>query len=64
LASDGVFELPPKRTHRARREQLGQQLAEANSMDQLVNALGLNEGTPLSDDVALLLLHREEAPCP
>jgi serine phosphatase RsbU (regulator of sigma subunit) len=64
LASDGVFELPPKRTHRQRREQLGQQLAEAYSMSQLVRALGLNEGTPLSDDIALLLLQREEKPCP
>jgi len=64
LASDGVFELPPKRTHRERREQLGEQLAKADSMDQLVSTLGLNEGTPLSDDVALLLLQREEAPCP
>jgi len=64
LASDGVFELPPKRTNRVRREQLGQQLAEAYSMSQLVRALGLNERTPLSDDIALLLLQREEKPCP
>jgi len=64
LASDGVFELPPKRTHRLRREQLGQQLAEAHSMDHLVTALGLGEGTPVRDDVALLLLQREEKPCP
>src|SRR6478735_7256709 len=62
LASDGVFELPPKRAHRARREQLGQQLAEAYSMSQLVRALGLDERTPLSDDIALLLLQREENP--
>ncbi|MEI9938400.1 MAG: response regulator [Pseudomonadota bacterium] len=64
LVSDGVFELPPKRSHRQRREQLGHQLAQADSMDQLVLALGLNERTPLSDDVALLLLQREETPCP
>jgi serine phosphatase RsbU (regulator of sigma subunit) len=64
LASDGVFELPPKRTHRQRREQLAHQLAQANSMDQLVRALGLEEGTRLSDDVALLLIQREENPCP
>ena len=64
LVSDGVFELPPKRTHRQRREQLAQQLAEASSMDQLVTALGLSERTPLSDDIALLLLQREERPCP
>jgi phosphoserine phosphatase RsbU/P len=62
LASDGVLELPPKRTHRQKREQLGQQLAQSDSMDQLVRALGLGEGTPLSDDVALLLLQREEKP--
>jgi len=59
-----VLELPPKRTHRQRREQLGQQLAEATSMDQLVTALGLNEPAALSDDIALLLLQREEKPCP
>ena len=64
LASDGVFELPPKRSHRERRERLGQQLAQADSMDQLVLALGLNERTPLTDDVALLLLKREEKTCP
>jgi FixJ family two-component response regulator len=63
LVSDGVFELPPKRTHRMRREELGQQLAQAESMDQLVLALGLSERTPLSDDVALLLVEREESPC-
>jgi len=64
LVSDGVFELPPKRRHRERRDQLGQELAQADSMDQLVLALGLSESTPLSDDVALLLLKREEEPCP
>ena len=63
LVSDGVFELPPKRPLRARREALGQQLAQAESMDQLVHALGLSERTPLSDDVALLLVQREESPC-
>ncbi len=62
LVSDGVFELPPKRTHRQRSEQLAQQLAQIDSMDQLVTALGLTEGTPLSDDVALLLLKREGNP--
>jgi len=62
LVSDGVFELPPKRSHRQRREQLGQQLSEAHSMNQLVRALGLDEQTPLSDDIALLLLQREEMP--
>ena len=62
LVSDGVFELPPKRTHRERREQLGQQLAEAYSMSQLVRALNLSERTPLSDDIALLLIQREENP--
>jgi serine phosphatase RsbU (regulator of sigma subunit) len=64
LVSDGVFELPPKRTHRERREQLGQQLAKSKSMDELVTALGLSERTPITDDIALLLLQREEEPCP
>ena len=63
LLSDGVFELAPKRTHRQRREQLRQQLSEAHSMSQLVRALDLDERTPLSDDIALLLLHREEKSC-
>jgi phosphoserine phosphatase RsbU/P len=62
LVSDGVFELPPKRTHRERREQLGQQLAKASSMDHLVTALGLSERTERSDDIALLMLEREEKP--
>jgi phosphoserine phosphatase RsbU/P len=62
LVSDGVFELPPKRTHRQRREQLGQQLSKVSSMDQLVTALGLGEGAERSDDIALLLLQREEEP--
>ncbi|HKO53214.1 MAG TPA: response regulator [Polyangiaceae bacterium] len=64
LVSDGVFELPPKRSHRERREQLGRQLAQADSMAPLVLALSLSERTPLSDDIALLLLTREEKPCP
>jgi len=63
LVSDGVLELPPKRSHRQRREQLGQLLSQNRGMDQLVASLGLNERTPLSDDVALLLVHREEKPC-
>jgi serine phosphatase RsbU (regulator of sigma subunit) len=64
LASDGVLELPPKRTHRERREQLVQQVAQSNSMDELVSNLALGERTPLRDDIALLLLHREKSPCP
>ena len=62
LASDGVFELPPKRSHRQRREQLAEHLAQSHSMDELVSALNLSERTPLSDDVALLLLKREDKP--
>jgi len=63
LVSDGVLELPPKRSHRQRREQLGQMLSQARGMDQLVASLGLSDRTPLSDDIALLLVHREEKPC-
>jgi phosphoserine phosphatase RsbU/P len=63
LVSDGVFELPPKRKHRERREQLARQLAHAGSMAELVLALGLSEQTPLSDDIAILLLQREESTC-
>ena len=64
LASDGVLELTPKRSHRERRGQLAEQLAQSHSMDQLVSALALGEGTQLRDDIALLLLNREEGPCP
>lgn len=64
LVSDGVFELPPKRPYRERREQLSQQLTRTKSMDELVNSLELSDRTPLRDDIALLLLHREESPCP
>jgi len=64
LVSDGVFELPPKRSHRERRQQLTQQLSQSDSIDQLVNTLSLSERTPFSDDIALLLLKREESQCP
>jgi len=63
LASDGVLELPPKRTHRERREQLGRQLSRAHDMEELVASLGLNESASLSDDIALLLIQRKENPC-
>lgn len=62
LASDGVLELAPKETHRERRARLCQLLAGASQMDQITQALGLAEQTPLRDDVALLFLQREERP--
>jgi FixJ family two-component response regulator len=60
LASDGVLELTPKLSHRARREQLGTLLGSARSLTDISASLGLFEHTPLSDDVALLFLQREE----
>ena len=62
LASDGVLELAPKKTHRERRDQLAQLVAEARSLDDIIVPLGLAEHTPLRDDIALLFLHREENP--
>jgi serine phosphatase RsbU (regulator of sigma subunit) len=60
LASDGVLELAPKVSHRARREELGALLSAASSLADVTRALGLVEQTPLSDDVALLFVQREE----
>jgi FixJ family two-component response regulator len=60
LASDGVLELAPKRTHRERRDQLAQLVSRARSLSDITQPLGLAEDTPLSDDIALLFLHLEE----
>jgi phosphoserine phosphatase RsbU/P len=60
LVSDGILELPPKQPHRERREQLGQLLAQAKNLDDIVLPLGLAEHTSLTDDIALVLLHWEE----
>lgn len=60
LASDGVLELTPKRTHRESRDLLAQLVLRARSLSDITGPLGLAENTPLSDDVALLFLHREE----
>ncbi len=62
LASDGVLELAPKRSHRERRAELGQLLAGTHTLNEVTAALKLGEETPLSDDVALLFLKREERP--
>lgn len=60
LASDGVLELEPKLSHRARRELLGRLLASASSLEDVTGALGLFDDSPLSDDVALLFVQRKE----
>lgn len=60
LASDGVLELGRKRSHRERRLELGQLLSGAESLAQVSAGLALSEETPLTDDVALLFLKREE----
>jgi serine phosphatase RsbU (regulator of sigma subunit) len=60
LVSDGVLELSPKRTHREWRDQLAQLVSRARGLSDITQPLGLAENTPLSDDIALLFLHREE----
>jgi sigma-B regulation protein RsbU (phosphoserine phosphatase) len=60
LVSDGVLELSPKQPHKQRRERLRDLLAHAHRMDDVIAALGLTDGTPLRDDIALLFLRREE----
>ncbi len=60
LASDGVLELAPKVSHRARRTELGALLGSAASLADVTRALGLSEDTPLRDDIALLFVKREE----
>ena len=62
LVSDGALELPPKETHRQRRDRLSGLLARAKSMNDITVPLGLVEDTQASDDVALLFLQREEKP--
>lgn len=59
IASDGVLELPPKQTHKARRESLARLLSNSWYIDSMLAELGLHDGTPLSDDVAFLFLKRE-----
>lgn len=60
LASDGVLELAPKVSHRTRRQELGALLTSAASLADVTRALGLVEQTPLTDDIALLFVHRED----
>ncbi|HTQ05993.1 MAG TPA: response regulator [Polyangiaceae bacterium] len=60
LASDGVLELAPRASHRARRAELGALLARAGSLADITTALELREDTPRKDDVALLFVRREE----
>jgi serine phosphatase RsbU (regulator of sigma subunit) len=60
IASDGVLELSPKETHRARRDSLSRILAHARDLKAVLDALGLGEKSELSDDVALLFVSREE----
>jgi len=60
LVSDGLLELQPKQTQRQRRAQLAELLAEARTIEGLIEPLGLGEHTQLSDDVALLFARREE----
>jgi len=61
LVSDGVLELQPKQSQRQRRNQLAELLAEARTLEGLIEPLGLGEHTQLSDDVALLFARREES---
>jgi sigma-B regulation protein RsbU (phosphoserine phosphatase) len=61
LVSDGVLELPPKQTHKQRREWLRQLLAHGRGLEDIASALDLSESTRLRDDIALLLVQREES---
>jgi serine phosphatase RsbU (regulator of sigma subunit) len=60
IASDGVLELAPREPHRARRDALSRILAHATDLKGVLNALKLGETSELSDDVAVLLVSREE----
>ena len=62
LTSDGVLELAPKRPQPARRAELAELLAHAQSLDEITRPLQLSEHSQLSDDVALLFLKREDLP--
>jgi phosphoserine phosphatase RsbU/P len=60
IASDGVLELAPRETHRARRDALSRILAHAADLKAVLDALKLGETSELSDDVAVLFVSREE----
>jgi sigma-B regulation protein RsbU (phosphoserine phosphatase) len=60
IASDGVLELAPKQSHRERRAKLARILGESRDVDDVLEALELDEATELSDDIAVLFLRREE----
>jgi sigma-B regulation protein RsbU (phosphoserine phosphatase) len=60
IASDGVLELPPKRTHREVRAQLATLTRSARDIDTILTALTIGESTHACDDVALLFIRRED----
>jgi serine phosphatase RsbU (regulator of sigma subunit) len=61
MVSDGVLELEPKQSHRQRRETLAKVVRSAKTLDAVLAELGLSDSTSMSDDVALLLITREES---
>jgi CheY-like chemotaxis protein len=61
-ATDGVLELGPERSHREKREDLRRLVARGGNLPSIADSLGLKEGAPLRDDVALLLIRGKEAP--
>ncbi len=61
IASDGVLEIGAKRSHRERCQSIADVMSRARSMDAVLRGLGLQENTELTDDVALLLVRREES---
>jgi serine phosphatase RsbU (regulator of sigma subunit) len=61
IASDGVLEIEPKKSFRERRSALVEITRSANDLDAVLASLGFREATQRGDDVALLLLAREES---
>ncbi|MFZ5896174.1 MAG: PP2C family protein-serine/threonine phosphatase [Myxococcota bacterium] len=61
LVSDGVLELAPKKTQRARRDEIAELLKSAHTIEDFTRPLGLSESTALSDDIAIVFVKREDA---
>ncbi|HEY0714699.1 MAG TPA: PP2C family protein-serine/threonine phosphatase, partial [Polyangia bacterium] len=56
VATDGVLELGDDGSQRAKREHLVEVFAAAKDIDDFATRLGLGNGAPLRDDVAILYL--------
>lgn len=56
VATDGVLELGEEESQRGKRDELLRAFAETDDIDGLAARLGLGDGAPLRDDVAILYL--------